>query len=96
MNRAESARGPRPGRRAMSSMTSAELALELGRRVRSARAARGWSQPQLATAIGGNGPEISRYERGKRIPSVETLRQLCIALEVSANQLLQLPEVGRG
>jgi ribosome-binding protein aMBF1 (putative translation factor) len=39
--------------------------VELGRRVREARKAKGWTQGELAAAAGTHGPIISQIENGK-------------------------------
>jgi DNA-binding XRE family transcriptional regulator len=44
---------------------SADYPVELGRRVREARTARGWTQGELADAAGTHAPIISQIERGK-------------------------------
>lgn len=38
------------------------------------------------------GQTISHFECGRREPSLRNLRNLCLALDVSANYLLGLPE----
>jgi len=44
---------------------------------------RGWSQSQLATAIGSRQPVISRLERGEGNTSLQTLSRIAKALGVS-------------
>ena len=62
-----------------------------GQRLRAAREAKGWTQEQLAGYSGIRTPEISRLERGRRMPMATTLYKLCWALEVSSDELLGLP-----
>ena len=50
------------------------------------------TQRQLATLIGTTEVSISRYLKGKRIPSADVLYRLCKALDVSADYLLGLSE----
>lgn len=51
---------------------------------------RGLTQRMLATRIGTTEVSISRYLKGKRIPSADVLYKLCKALDVSADYLLGL------
>lgn len=48
-----------------------------------ARNKRGWSQTDLAEAIGSRQPVISRLERGGSNPSLETLHRIAKALDLS-------------
>lgn len=47
------------------------------------RLKRGWSQSQLAEAIGSRQPVISRLERGEGNPSLQTLKRIAEALDLS-------------
>ena len=47
------------------------------------RLKRGWSQTQLAEAIGSRQPVISRLERGAGNPSLHTLKRIAKALDLS-------------
>jgi len=58
----------------------------IGERLRMARRARGWSQRKLESA-GVSFAYISRIERGRRIPSLEVIRRLAAALDVSPQWL---------
>lgn len=44
---------------------------------------RGWSQTQLAEAIGSRQPVISRLEQGNSNPSLSTLQKVAKALDLS-------------
>jgi ribosome-binding protein aMBF1 (putative translation factor) len=46
------------------------------------RTKRGWSQTELAEAIGTRQPVISRLERGEGNPSLRTLERIAEALDV--------------
>jgi ribosome-binding protein aMBF1 (putative translation factor) len=48
-----------------------------------ARIKRGWSQTDLAEAIGSRQPVISRLERGEGNPSLHTLQRIAHALDLS-------------
>jgi transcriptional regulator with XRE-family HTH domain len=67
-----------------------QLRRELGRRVRAAREAHGWSQEELAETIGVGAEMLSRYERGVKFPSHVTLVRLARALGSSTDALLGL------
>lgn len=47
------------------------------------RVKRGWSQTELAEAIGSRQPVISRLERGDGNPSLQTLSRIAKALDLS-------------
>lgn len=47
------------------------------------RIKRGWSQTELADAIGSRQPVISRLERGDSNPSIQTLSRIAKALDLS-------------
>jgi ribosome-binding protein aMBF1 (putative translation factor) len=47
------------------------------------RIKRGWSQTDLAQAIGSRQPVISRLERGGSNPSLQTLQKIAKALDLS-------------
>lgn len=47
------------------------------------RTKRGWSQTELALAIGSRKPVISRLERGGSNPSLATLSRIAKALDLS-------------
>jgi len=47
------------------------------------RIKRGWSQTELAKAVGSRQPVISRLERGEGNPSLSTLYKIAKALDLS-------------
>lgn len=61
---------------------------ELGRSIRAAREARGWSGAQLAEASGVSRAMIDRIERGNSSPTAVLLGRLAGALEISLSRLL--------
>jgi transcriptional regulator with XRE-family HTH domain len=66
----------------------------IGQRIKAAREARGWTQQQLAIAIGVWSSQISRWETGVNPPFYATVEAIARALD--APELLQLdqePEV---
>ena len=56
---------------------------ELIRTIIKERIKRGWSQTQLAEAIGSRQPVISRLEQGNGNPSLSTLQKIAKALDLS-------------
>jgi ribosome-binding protein aMBF1 (putative translation factor) len=50
---------------------------------------RGWSQTELAMAIGSRQPVISRLERGDGNPSLQTLVRIAKALDLSLKVTMQ-------
>ncbi|MEX0782959.1 MAG: helix-turn-helix transcriptional regulator [Dehalococcoidia bacterium] len=71
----------------------AELAYELGRRVRELRQARGLSQRQLAVLIGTSQPAIARLEMGGTNPRMNTLARLSAALGAELVVALREPAI---
>ena len=67
------------------------LAREVGARLRKIREARFVSQRELAKGIRIETAQISRYERGLSLPSLETLVDLCRFLQVG----LEAPVLGK-
>jgi transcriptional regulator with XRE-family HTH domain len=66
----------------------AMLARDLGARLRKIREARFVSQRELAKGIRIETAQISRYERGLSLPSLETLVDLCRFLQVGLEALV--------
>ena len=66
----------------------------LGERLRRARTSVGLSQEEAGWRAGLHRTEIGLLERGERMPRVDTLLRICVALEVSPSEVLQgvLPE----
>jgi transcriptional regulator with XRE-family HTH domain len=64
---------------------------QFSKRVRAAREALGLRQADVAKRMKLNhDTEIAYYESGKRLPGPERLRALCMALKISADELLGL------
>ncbi|MGW4736789.1 helix-turn-helix domain-containing protein [Nocardia xishanensis] len=57
------------------------LAYELGRQIRAAREARGWSQTELANRAGMRQHAVSRLEAGDVVPTITTLERIAAALD---------------
>jgi transcriptional regulator with XRE-family HTH domain len=61
----------------------------VGRKVRDARIRRGESQSQLAERCGFSQQYLSELENGKRNPTIITLYEIALALEVDVHTLLE-------
>lgn len=60
----------------------------VGHRIRSAREGRGWTQAELAIALGRTPTSISYWESGQRSPGLEEIVELAEALGIGASSLL--------
>ena len=67
-----------------------ELLRDIGQRVARARRERGWSQEQLAEAIGIQPVTLSRWETGDRALSLSTLGRIAVVLGVGLGDLLDV------
>ena len=66
----------------------------LSDRIRKARAQRGLTQAQAAQSQGMGRALWNQYENAQKVPSADSLRRICFALDVSADYLLGLvPEM---
>ncbi|HEX8826351.1 MAG TPA: helix-turn-helix domain-containing protein [Archangium sp.] len=70
--------------------TKAKLSKALGDSAREARQKAGLTQADVAERIGVATEVYGRLERGLLMPSVPTLRRLCLALHLPADKLLAL------
>ena len=57
-------------------------------RLLAVRNERGMKRSEVAARIGSTGPAYGRYERGDRVPSVETAQRIAAALGVSLDYLV--------
>lgn len=71
----------------------------LGRRLRAARLAKGWTQAQLGERLLGlddpntAAPRISRYERGMHKPDLDTIERLAKLLDLPAAYFMATSDV---
>ena len=65
-----------------------------GRHVKSLRRVRGMTQEALAERSGLSADTIRRLEHGSFSPSLETLRKLCVGLELLLSTLFEAFELG--
>lgn len=70
--------------------------MTVAQRLVMAREQRGMTQADVARITMLQPAAISHFECGRREPSCANLRRLCIALQVSADWLLDLSFHGRG
>lgn len=62
--------------------------LQIGTRIRNARQERGWTQDQLATAIGVSRSAVAQWETGRAGQVTTNLTRIAQALDVSVGILL--------
>ena len=74
----------------MSQSEKSQLAIILSDRL--ALASQGVRQSDLSKALGIGQSNVSMYLRGDRVPSLEVFRALCVALNVTSDFLLGLPD----
>lgn len=55
----------------------------------------GMTQTEIAKKLGIKQPTVSEYVYGRSFPSLETLANLCILLDVSADEILCIEEMQR-
>ncbi|MFO7566249.1 MAG: helix-turn-helix transcriptional regulator [Enhygromyxa sp.] len=67
---------------------------QFGRHIRSLRRVRGLTQEVLAERSGLSADTIRRLEHGSFSPSLETLRKLCIGLDLMLSTLFESFELG--
>lgn len=64
--------------------------MNIAERLRALRKEKGLTQDDVANALYVTRQSVCKWETGKALPDVEKLRQLCVLLEVSADELLEL------
>ena len=62
---------------------------KIGRKTKNERKIRGLTQEKLAEKIDVCVPYVGLIERGKRIPSLETMVKICRALEIRIDRVLE-------
>lgn len=72
----------------VATVTEDRLAIVIGQNVERWRRVRGWTQEDLAGAVGCNRSAVSRWEAGRRLPSLPHLLALGDALGCGAAALL--------
>lgn len=59
-------------------------------KIKEARLERNLTEEQLAELIGISPRTYRNYETGKTVPRIEIIRNLCIALDTSSDDLLEM------
>lgn len=76
-------------------MTPEQLVIEVARRIRDLRVARGLKQVELAERAGVSAVSLNRIERGRQEPSLGSLARLAAVLGVDPADLLPRPARAR-
>lgn len=83
-----SSRADPDGGVSVTSLTAAKAAMDFATRLAAIRKDKGLTQQALADRVGVHVTQIRRYEAGNSAPTLDVLRQLAIALSVSADALV--------
>jgi len=65
---------------------------EIQKRLREAIKSSGLSQKEIAVRLGINPSTVSKYVRLDKFPSLDTFANLCVILDVSADEILGLKQ----
>jgi len=63
---------------------------EVGKRIKECRKNKRLSQKEFARMIGAKNTAVSNWETGLTRPDVDTLAKICVILDVSADELLDI------
>jgi transcriptional regulator with XRE-family HTH domain len=74
-------------------MSQKQRALALGAAIRAARERAGLTQEEVASRLEMHPMTYGGIERGRLLPSVSTLTQLCVMLKIDPDQLPDLQDV---
>jgi transcriptional regulator with XRE-family HTH domain len=77
------------------SRKDATLASEIGARLKTIRDQNGWKQKDLAERLGITQAQLSKYESGKMMPTVDTLVDIYLELHLRWEELLPLHDSSR-
>ncbi|MCU0421712.1 MAG: helix-turn-helix domain-containing protein [Bacteroidia bacterium] len=69
-------------------MTKDKLKKLIGKRIVELREQKGWNQSDLARACGKDRQAIEKLENGKVNPTLYSLYEIALALEISLNKLI--------
>jgi transcriptional regulator with XRE-family HTH domain len=72
------------------------MGYSLGEAIKAARKSRHITQKQLSEMLNMEESSISKIERGYSRPSLDTFRAIAVALDVSSDTLLGMPNPGAG
>ncbi len=68
---------------------STDIRVRLGSRVRTLRRKRGWTQVEMADALGIDRSYLSEIETGKKDPSLTILKTIADGFELTLSELLR-------
>lgn len=63
--------------------------MSIGKRIKAARKARGWTQMEMAERAGITSPSVNRYEKHNCVPTLAVAIKLAAVLGVSLDELAQ-------
>jgi putative transcriptional regulator len=66
------------------------MAISITNRVRELRSAQGWTQEQLAQAVGASRQSINSIERNRYVPSLELALKFARVFQISTDQIFTL------
>jgi putative transcriptional regulator len=66
------------------------MAIRITNRVRELRSAQGWTQEQLAQAVGVSRQSINSIERNRYVPSLELALKFARVFQISTDQIFTL------
>ena len=69
-------------------MTKDQLKKKIGQRIIELRTRKGWSQSDLARACGKDRQAIEKLENGKVNPTIYSLYEVAVVLEISLSKLV--------
>lgn len=69
-------------------MEKSEFNRAFGKYLKEKRVKIGWSQTDLASALGNNPQNVSRIERGELTPTIYWIEKLAIAFECKASEII--------
>ena len=69
-------------------MSDRNLPIVIGKRIQAARSRLGWTQSDLARALGKHRQHLNPLELGKQLPRVDVLMELADVLGVTTDYLL--------
>jgi transcriptional regulator with XRE-family HTH domain len=70
-------------------IVAADIKARLGKRIRSLRLEKGWSQVEMADLLGMNRGYLSEIETGKKDPSLTMLKILADGLSIPLSKLVE-------
>ena len=66
--------------------------MEFAKKLKAIRIEKGYTQRYMHTQLGISPNGYASYEQGRTEPNIETLKRICILLDVSANYLVGLED----